>query len=127
LPATSLQLQREADALAQRRGMRVLTHQAWLWPAVGPTQAIPVAIGGGRQTGAHRELEGYITLSASHFLHIDTQLWLSRFGGESVDVLPLPPVPGTVPAASSCCANNAACAAENCITSIIRASACWCR
>lgn len=99
LPASSFQLQREADALTQRRGFRVLTHQAWLWPSVAPAQAIPVAIGGGRQTGSHRELEGYIALSADHFLHIDTQLWLSRFGGENADALPLPPVPGTVPAA----------------------------
>ncbi len=99
LPPTSLQLKREADALAQRRGLRVLAHQAWLWPSTPPSQATAVAIGGGRQAGAHRELEGYIALSADHFLHIDTQLWLSRFGGEEggADALPLPPVPGVVP------------------------------
>jgi hypothetical protein len=97
LPASSLQLKREADALTQRR-MRVLTHQAWLWPGVAPGQAIPVAISGGRQNGAHRELEGYIAMSAGHFLQIDTQLWLSRFGGDGAGALPLPPVPGTVPA-----------------------------
>jgi hypothetical protein len=101
LPATSLQLKREADALAQRRGMRVLSHQAWLWPSVPPAQAMAVAIGGGRQVGDHHELEGYIALSADHFLHIDTQLWLSRFGGEDpgAGASPLPAVPGVVPAA----------------------------
>jgi hypothetical protein len=99
LPPTSLQLKREADALGQRRGMRVLAHQAWQWPSVVPAQAVAVAIGGGRQAGAHRELEGYIALSADHFLHIDTQLWLSRFGETGADALPLPPVPGLITSA----------------------------
>lgn len=98
LPAASLQLNREADALT-RRGLRVLSHQAWLWPSVSPAQATAIAIGGGKQAGAHRELEGYISLSADHFLHIDTQLWLSRFGGDaSAGMLSLPTVPGVVPA-----------------------------
>lgn len=101
LPATSLQLKREADALAQRR-LRVLSHQAWLWPSVPPGQATAVVIEGGRQVGSHHELEGYIALGADHFLHIDTQLWLSRFGGEDTgaNALQLPPVPGVVPAAT---------------------------
>lgn len=96
LPAASLILNREAGALAQRRGFRVLLHQAWLWPGEDPAHATAVAINGGRQVGAHHELEGYVALSADHFLHIDTQLWLSRFGAGGGPVPTLPPVPGAV-------------------------------
>lgn len=103
LPAASLRLNREAGALAQRKNMRVLAHQAWLWPGEDAAHATPVAIGAGRQFGSHRELEGYIALSADHFLHIDTQLWLSRTGNQngSGELLTLPRVPGTIVDASA--------------------------
>lgn len=101
LPAASLLLNREAAALAQRRNLRVLTHAAWLWPAEEPARATAVAISAGRQVGAHRELEGYVALGADHFLHIDTQLWLSRFGSAGGEAPSLPPLPGAVPDAGA--------------------------
>jgi hypothetical protein len=97
LPAANLQLNREAAALAQRKNLRVLAHQGWVWPGEDAAHATPVAIGAGRQVGAHHELEGYVALSADHFLRIDTQLWLSRFGGPgNGEPLALPNAPGAV-------------------------------
>jgi hypothetical protein len=102
LPAASLQLNREAAALAQRKNLRVLAHQGWVWPGEDAAHATPVAIGAGRQIGAHRELEGYVAISADHFLRIDTQLWLSRFGGAgSGEPLALPNAPGAVDSGDS--------------------------
>lgn len=93
LPAEMLQLKREADAISQRRAMRVLTHAAWLQPLESPAQAKNIFISGGKQYGAHRELEGTLTLGVEHFVRVDANLWLSRFvsggGGET-----LPPTPG---------------------------------
>lgn len=93
LPADMLQLKREAGAIAQRRTMRVLTHAAWLQPLENPTYAKNIFISGGKQFGAHRELEGTLTIGVEHFVRVDANLWLSRFvsggGGET-----LPPTPG---------------------------------
>jgi hypothetical protein len=96
LPASSLTLNREASAIEQRKNMRVLLHQAWLWPGEDAAHATAVAIAAGRQFGSHHELEGYIALSAEHFLQIDTRLWLSRFGSAAANptsdlVLPAAP------------------------------------
>lgn len=96
LPAANLLLTREAAALAQRRNLRVLAHKAWLWPAEEPARATAIAINGGRQVGAHHELEGYIALGVDHFLHIDTQFWLSRFGAAYGETPTLPAAPGVV-------------------------------
>jgi peptidoglycan-binding protein CsiV len=96
LPTTSLVLNREASAIEQRKNMRVLLHQAWLWPGEDAAHATAVAIAAGRQFSSHHELEGYIALSAEHFLQIDTRLWLSRFGSTAENppnALVLPTVP----------------------------------
>ncbi len=96
LPADALQLSREATALSQRRNMRVLVHQAWLQPVEDPTHAKNILISGGKQFGAHRELEGTFALGVEHFLRVDAQLWLSRFSANgSGDAQPLPNPPGT--------------------------------
>lgn len=96
LPADAMQLNREATALSQRRNIRVLVHQAWLQPVEDPTRAKSIFISGGKQFGAHHELEGTFALGVEHFLQADANLWLSRFGnGATADgnalVLPNPP------------------------------------
>ncbi len=93
LPTDMLQLKREAGAIAQRRSMRVLVHEAWLQPLEDPARAKSIFISGGKQFGAHRELEGTLAVGVEHFVRADANLWLSRFvsgaGGEM-----LPPSPG---------------------------------
>lgn len=96
LPAEMLQLKREAGAIAQRRNMRVLTHEAWLQPLEDPARAKSIFISGGKQFGAHRELEGTLAVGVEHFLRVDANLWLSRFvsGGAGETLPPLPGIDG---------------------------------
>ncbi len=101
LPASSLQLNREASAIEQRKSMHVLLHQAWLWPSEDAAHATAVALSAGRQFGNHHELEGYLALSAEHFLRVDTQLWLSRFSADAsatddIPALPVSPVANSI-------------------------------
>lgn len=94
LPAAALQLKREAALLGQRKNMRVLFHGAWQQPADDAARATSVFISGGQAFGEHHELEGFVTLSAERYLHIDTNLWLSRFapnGGADAPALPKAP------------------------------------
>lgn len=93
LPAEMLQLKGEAGAIEQRRSMRVLAHQAWLQPLEDPARAKSIFISGGKQFGAHRELEGTLTVGVEHFVRTDANLWLSRFvsGGDG-EKLPPPPI-----------------------------------
>jgi hypothetical protein len=110
LPTLALQLKREASILAQRRTTRVLFHGAWQQYLDEAGRTGSVFIGGGQQFGEHQELEGFVTFSVAHFLHIDTNLWLSRFsraeGAATTDAPVLPKSPlarnfdaGTTPAA----------------------------
>lgn len=92
LPPEMLQLKREAGAIAQRRTMRVLTHIAWLQPLEDPARAKNIFISGGKQFGAHRELEGTLTIGVEHFVNTDANLWLSRFvSGGAGETLPQAP------------------------------------
>lgn len=95
LPTEALLLKREADALAARRGWRVLLHTAWRQTADEPARATAVILAGGKQFGIHHELEGTFTLSLERFLRADANVWLSRFGSDatasSTTALPNPP------------------------------------
>lgn len=96
LPNDTLRLARDAAAL-DRAGMRVLFHGAWRQQPQARERADSVLIQGGRRFGAHHELEGYVTLGLERYLHIDSDLWLSRFGAAGdapIDgpQLPLPPM-----------------------------------
>lgn len=90
-----MQLNKEAAAIAGRRNMHVLLHEAWRQTVDEPAHATAVIISGGKQFGAHHELEGTFTLSVEHFLRADANLWLSRFSTNpaeaSTQVLPNPP------------------------------------
>src|SRR5690606_28060857 len=48
-------------------------------PMSSPDKAPALILHGGKRYGDHYELQGYITLSVSRFLHIQTDLWLSGF------------------------------------------------
>jgi hypothetical protein len=108
LPSDALRLGRDAAAIDRSGSMRVLFHGAWRQQPQPRDRADSVLIQGGRRVGAHHELEGYVTLALERYLHIDTDLWLSRFGaagdvqGEGPQ-LPLPPV-GIAPPADDAAA-----------------------
>lgn len=105
LPGDALQLNKEAAIVGQRRNWRLLAHAGWRQYAEEPGRATSVFIAGGRQFGAHRELEGSFTLSVEHFLRADANLWLSRFGtGGDPVTLPNPPA---APEAATATANTA--------------------
>lgn len=97
LGADAMQLKREADAIASRRNWRVLLHTAWRQTVDNPQQSTAVLINGGKQFGAHYELEGTFTLSVDHFLLADANLWLSKFAnGAMISPTTLPNLPSTL-------------------------------
>lgn len=97
LPAAQLRLAAEARTIDRRSNLRVLFHGAWVQPGGSLGSADPVLVSGGNSYGNHRELEGYITLTVDRYLHLDANLWMSRFAitsGIQSDgpVLPMPVV-----------------------------------
>lgn len=99
LPAGARNLNNEAEALS-RRGHPILFHGAWRQSVVSAGSATAAAIASGRSAGAHHELEGYVMLSAENYLHLDVDLWLSKFApateANSNEALTLPLLPGTL-------------------------------
>ncbi len=74
------QLTPDARALDRRDSYRVLYHQAWRQPGTSRRQTPWVLVRGGERYGDHFELEGSVRLLKSRYLHIETRLWLTRFG-----------------------------------------------
>ena len=94
LSEQSLGLRKTRDALTRRNHYRVLFHETWLQPMSPPDKAPALILHGGKRYGDHYELQGYINLSVSRFLHIQTNLWLSEFSvNHGQDFGPLPRLP----------------------------------
>jgi len=66
-------------ALKREPGVTILFHESWRQPMVELEKAPALIIKGGEQFGDHNELEGTVTFSLSRYLHINTDLWLSKF------------------------------------------------
>lgn len=79
LPASERQLNGHARAMERRKGYQVLFHQAWRQPMTEDQELPALVITGGNKFGDHFELEGSIRLSLSRYLHVNTDLWLTRF------------------------------------------------
>lgn len=79
LPDEALGLRRTRDALTRRNHYRVLFHETWIQPINAPQKSPALILHGGKRYGDHYELQGYINLSVSRFLHIQTDLWFSEF------------------------------------------------
>lgn len=79
LPEENLNLRKTRDALTRRNHYRVLFHETWLQPMSAPEKSPALILHGGKRYGDHFELQGYINISVSRFLHIQTDLWLSEF------------------------------------------------
>ncbi|MFM7272494.1 MAG: CsiV family protein, partial [Gammaproteobacteria bacterium] len=95
-----------ADRIGNSREYRLLGHYAWRQPLPAPGQAEHLLVTGGAASGDHFELEGYITLSRSRFLHVDTTLWLNELlppgspapeGSVELPALPKPQLPEQEP------------------------------
>ena len=97
LPDKERQLTAQANTLKKKANYEILFHQAWRQSLVNKDSAPALLIEGGKTYGEHRELEGSVTLSVSRYLHIHTNLWLSRFkpnyGQEFADWPELPKKP----------------------------------
>ncbi|MCV6627360.1 MAG: peptidoglycan binding protein CsiV, partial [Cellvibrionaceae bacterium] len=102
LPPQTRQPSGVANALGRSRNQRVLFHQSWNQQLKGAKQAASIPISGGQQYDGHRELEGHIKLSLSRYLHLQSNLWLSRFAPSGQDQhgswFELPQRPSLLPA-----------------------------
>lgn len=78
-PKAEQELNPQAGSLARSRNQRVLFHHRWNLQLPPQQKKYNIAINGGERFGDHQELEGYIQLSRSRYLHIETNVWLSQF------------------------------------------------
>ncbi len=75
---------------------KLLFSGSWPQPLQARSQANALLIEGGEAVGQHHELEGYIRIGLERYLHIDTELWLSKFSpqGRRIPEASYPPVAG---------------------------------
>lgn len=99
LAEDQLSLTAQKNRLERNNQYRVLKHIAWRQPISEKTNAKSVVITGGDQFDDHFELEGTVSVSASRYLHLQTNLWLTQFypnlgTDESTNLWPdLPEIP----------------------------------
>ncbi|MBR9805062.1 hypothetical protein GYB62_00910, partial [bacterium] len=97
LPAERRKLNAAADKIARSSAQRIVFHKAWQQRLEPIDNAASVVIHGGKTHGPHYELEGSVKFSRNRYLHITTDLWLSRFGPQAIGSdqawPPLPPIP----------------------------------
>jgi hypothetical protein len=79
LPSEKRGLQKAREALDRSATLRVLFHEAWRQPFTTLEKSPALILHGGHQYGAHYELQGYIHLGLSRFLHLQTNLWFTHF------------------------------------------------
>ena len=93
LPARNQKiLNSEASKLARR--YRVLFHKAWQQTFTATDKAPSVVINGGDLFDERSELGGSIRLSINKFIHVDTDLWLTKFSPNlgQAQQWPMPPL-----------------------------------
>lgn len=83
--------------ITRQNDLRVLAHKTWRQPLPSREEASNILITGGEKFDQHYELEGFIRLYVSRYIHINTNLWFSSFisnVGEQNNPWPtLPPRP----------------------------------
>jgi len=72
-------LSRLARNIQKQNDLRLLTHKTWRQPLNNREQASNILITGGEKFDQHFELEGFIRLYVSRYIHINTNLWFSSF------------------------------------------------
>ena len=83
VPAGERFLRSVAGSLNRSSSYRVLAHKAWRQPIL-EGEAWPVLVQAGEQYGDRYELDGTLTFRRSRFLHVDTDLWFTRFSESEV-------------------------------------------
>lgn len=95
LDSKERQLNESAGGINRNPNYRVLVHQAWRQPLPPGSADSNIHIKGGTPFGDNSELQGWLSLKRTRFLHVSTELWLSQFsanyGQESN--WPLLPIP----------------------------------
>lgn len=79
LPTNQQLLTEVKGKIARSRHHRILYEAAWRQPIEERNKSTPLLIRGGDKYDDYFELEGTISLSVSRYLHIHTDLWLSKF------------------------------------------------
>lgn len=70
----------ENYTLGRAPGYRVLLHWAWRQPGLDIDNSPWVLLAGGEQYGEHHELEGSLRVVLNRYLHVQANLWHTRFG-----------------------------------------------
>jgi len=70
-------LEGAARSIRRSKDYRLLLHQSWTQPI--DAQSTAILLQGGDQFGDQFELEGTLSVRRSRFLHVETDLWLTRF------------------------------------------------
>lgn len=70
----------ENYTLGRAPGYRVLLHWAWRQPGLDIDNSPWVLLAGGEQYGEHHELEGSLRIVLNRYLHVQANLWHTRFG-----------------------------------------------
>ncbi len=100
LPGQDSFLADAAARIAHAPGYTLLAHVAWREPRLAEGTTENVLLTGGGSAGDHRELEGFVSIVQSRFLHVETRLWLNDFTAPGKapgpDAMELPPIPRPV-------------------------------
>jgi len=91
LATDELTLNNLAKRINRSSNYKLLFHEAWRQHIPPMENALPALLQGGNQYDELYELDGYITISRSRYLHIDTNLWYTHFvarGGQSSMIMP---------------------------------------
>lgn len=62
----------------KQQDMTVLFHKAWKQDLSNRSSSPAIQVQGGQQFFSHYELEGWVKFSLERYLHIETNLWLSK-------------------------------------------------
>ena len=84
LPASEFVLGKESASLSRSNRYQILSQTAWRMPVDSSLKDIPVRINASATQDSGYLLEGTITISASRFLHVDADLWLSELAPEAL-------------------------------------------
>lgn len=79
LPESAMEMVPDRNRLKRAPGYRVLFHKAWRQPGLGQTESPWIFIEGGNKTSDRHELEGSFRLVRNRYLHIQANLWKTKF------------------------------------------------
>jgi len=84
-----------AQTLENTGYYRILLQWRWIQPITVGGENPHLLVRGGREYGAHRELEGFLRLNHNRYLHLNADLWFSSYGTPGAK--PQAPLPPPVP------------------------------